>query len=209
MIGICGAHRTGKTTLARTVSELSGFHFLETNASGTFKRLGCSPKEDMDLKDRLFVQTEILNDIEEAYRNSPTPHFITDRTPLDTAAYLIADVHRTATKGDPWVEYEILRYVDRCLEMSEQWFSLLVLVQPGIQLKDHEDKAPASPVYIEHINDILIGLLMGRSDEGINTNIAMIRRGTHDLRDRVEVMLDLTGKYFPHHMLFQDNCSLM
>lgn len=209
MIGIAGAHRTGKTTLAKTVAEVTGFYFLETNAAGTFERLGVSPRTELPIGDRLYIQTEILTDLEMAYAECPTGNFITDRTPLDAAAYMIADVSRTATGCDPHVEADLVQYVNRAIEITEHWFSLVTLVQPGILLVDNQKKAPASPAYIEHINDVLIGLLMGRTDAGLRTNIAMIRRGTLSLHDRVEVMLELTGRYFPHHMMLQDNCSLM
>ncbi|WP_234725304.1 hypothetical protein [Cupriavidus metallidurans] len=55
-IAIVGSHRTGKSTLAADYSAATGVPFVRTSASGTFERLGLSPKVDLPIEQRIAVQ---------------------------------------------------------------------------------------------------------------------------------------------------------
>src|SRR5258706_15719526 len=93
MIGLCGSNRVGKTTLAKAFAEEAGVKYVPTSASGTFERLGYSPKVDLPFAERLMIQQEILKDCNALYEKSGV-RFITDRTPIDFLGYLLADVQR-------------------------------------------------------------------------------------------------------------------
>ena len=67
MIGLLGAHRVGKTTLARELEKRYGLLFVQTNVIDTFERLGKDPRLDYDMETRLSIQEEILVDIEQKY----------------------------------------------------------------------------------------------------------------------------------------------
>lgn len=175
--GLLGAHRTGKTTLAKAFSAATEIPFVQTSTSEIMKQHDMDPKKDYSMVERLWIQNKILDALDQTYREAPRT-FITDRTPLDAAAYLLADVTREGSCFDHKVE----EYVQRCIAMTNEHFSTLVLVQPAIPLVDEPGKAPANPAYIEHINQIAQGLA---NDERVLSKYFFIPRRHTDLDARV------------------------
>ena len=207
MIGLCGAHRTGKTTLARTFAETSGLYYLESKVSDTFKRLGIDPRKDYDFEDRLYFQYQILYDMERLYQEAPTPFFVTDRTPIDVYSYLLADVQRSTLNSVQ--EDDLERFWQEACRITSKHFDLVMVIQPGIELIEEEGKAPAAPGYVEHINAIIIGLVMGRSYADLDTNIILMKREITCLRERSNVALTYAKEYFPNHIFLRDSLPLM
>ena len=150
MIGLVGAHRTGKTTLAKAFSKRYNVPFLQTNVGDTFKRLGYDPKMDYEFSVRLYIQHQILADIERKYKAMNGAHFITDRTPLDLLAYTIADVQRANLAPD--LVSVFMDYFKKCIAVTNQYFWMVAVIQPGIPLVEEEGKAPANIAYMEHLN---------------------------------------------------------
>ena len=207
MLGICGSHRTGKTTLARTMAETSGLFFLESKVSDTFRRMRVDPRADLPFEDRLYVQYQILYDMERLYFEAPTSHFITDRTPIDVYSYLLADVQRTTL--DPVQEGDLERFWAETCRIVNRHFELVMVIQPGIDLIEAEGKAPATTGYVEHVNAVIIGLVMGRSYADLETNIILMKREITDLRERSNVALTYAKEYFPNHIFLRDSLPLM
>lgn len=207
MLGICGSHRTGKTTLARTMAETSGLFFLESKVSDTFRRMRVDPRADLPFEDRLYVQYQILYDMERLYFEAPTSHFITDRTPIDVYSYLLADVQRTTL--DPVQEGDLERFWAETCRVVNRHFELVMVIQPGIDLIEAEGKAPATTGYVEHVNAVIIGLVMGRSYADLETNIILMKREITDLRERSNVALTYAKEYFPNHIFLRDSLPLM
>jgi hypothetical protein len=174
--GLVGAHRTGKTTLAKRFSEVSMIPFVQTSTSAIMQRNGFDPRLDYPLADRIHMQEIILDELDLLYRESPRV-FITDRTPIDAAAYMLADVTRT----DTMLDVRIMKYVERCLSVTNEHFSMLLVVQPGIPLKEEEGKAPANPAYIEHIAQLVMGLV---NDERLGSRHFFIPKRFTRLEDR-------------------------
>lgn len=189
MIGLLGAHRTGKTTLARDFARSEGIPFVQTDVSGTFKRLNYSPKEDYDFATRLFIQEEILTDLEDVYANYDDQWVIADRTPLDLAAYTLADIQRQNVPQE--MIHEVLTYVERCFDVTNRNFSLVVMVQPGIEIEETEGKAPANMAYIEHLNFIMKGLV---NDHRILSYRTVLGRSVLDLNHRVDLLKQASDK---------------
>lgn len=152
-LGLCGAHRTGKTTLAIAISSRLNIPFVRTTTSQVFADLGLDPAEPMDFKTRLFVQNHVLDAAEEVWQNSVTP-FVSDRTPIDMIAYTLGDI-----QGKTEVDFDLLnQYIDRCFASTNQFFQNLAIIQPGIPLVYEDGKAALNAAYIEHINILVIGL---------------------------------------------------
>ena len=80
--------------MAREFSGKSGLPLVQTSASEVFKQLGLSPKLDYPLSQRIDVQRRILDACEKQYRSVDTGVFVTDRTPVDMMAYMLADIQR-------------------------------------------------------------------------------------------------------------------
>lgn len=175
--GLVGAHRTGKTTLAQAFSKETNITFVQTSTSAVMARHGFDPKLNYPLIDRLHIQNIILDEMDIAYRSAPRT-FITDRTPIDAAAYLLADI----TRADTIMDHQVLKYMARCFAITNEHFSMLLLLQPGIPLVEEEGKAPANPAYIEHISQLCMGLL---NDERVGSKHFYCPRRYLRLEDRV------------------------
>ncbi len=152
-LGLCGAHRTGKTTLAIALSAHLSIPFVRTTTSQVFAQLGLDPAEPMDFKMRLFVQNHVLDAAEQVWQSSLSP-FVSDRTPIDMIAYTLGDI-----QGKTEVDFDLLnQYINRCFASTNQFFQNLAIIQPGIPLVYAEGKAALNAAYIEHINILIIGL---------------------------------------------------
>jgi hypothetical protein len=177
---LCGAHRTGKTTLAKAFSDQSGMPFVQTGASHVFADMGLDPKVDYPLDVRLEIQKRILDSFEKQCSSLRTKHFITDRTPVDFMAYTMADIQRENVRGQ--LEKDIEKYLVDCADVSNSLFSILVVLQPGIPLVEAEGKAPANVPYIEHISHLIMGIVVS---EVVQSAHFYIPRHITSLEDRI------------------------
>ena len=92
-LGLCGTHRTGKSTLAKAYALAEGVPYLQTGATQVFLDMGLDPKVDYPLDVRIQIQKRILESFDKQY-SAAGRDFITDRTPIDMMAYTLADVQR-------------------------------------------------------------------------------------------------------------------
>ena len=162
-VGFMGAHRTGKTTLAERVATESGLAFARTSTSEVFARHGLDPAEPIDGVTRLKLQQEILREGERVWGSYPGG-FVTDRTPLDMAAYTLVGV-----QGDARVCASALRgYMRECFRAMGEHFDLSIQVQPGIELVSEAGKAACDAVYIEHLNVVMMGLAQDPEIGGVH-----------------------------------------
>ena len=181
-LGLCGAHRTGKTTLAIAISSHLNIPFVRTTTSQVFAQLGLDPAEPMDFQTRLFVQNHVLDAAEQVWQESVSP-FISDRTPIDMIAYTLGDI-----QGKTEVDFDLLsQYIDRCFASTNQFFQNLAIIQPGIPLVYEEGKAALNAAYIEHINILVIGLC---NDSRLKTNVFCNARDVIDLEIRILNILE-------------------
>jgi hypothetical protein len=158
--GLCGAHRTGKTTLAKAVADEFKIEFVETSVSDVWKKLGISLKDPLPFDVRMDAQEQILQAAIERWESSRVI-FIADRTPLDMMAYTMADINGSTelTKDQ---NNRFLDYMNDCYDATEKYFTVLVVVQPGIEIVEDETKVTAlsSLPYMEHLNSLITGFIM-------------------------------------------------
>ncbi|WP_447973214.1 AAA family ATPase [Nitrospira sp. Kam-Ns4a] len=182
-LGLCGGHRVGKTTLAEALSRVGGIPFVRTGTSAVFERHGLDPAEPMPFATRLLVQHEILSAAEKAWREG-SGAFITDRTPVDMMAYTLGDI-----RGDTEVRLQDLdAYLERCFRVTNELFSTLIVVQPGIPLVPDEGKAALNEAYIEHINALVLGLC---HDQRLRCRTLLLEREVTTLDARVARLMSL------------------
>ncbi|MGE0886302.1 MAG: AAA family ATPase [Blastocatellales bacterium] len=179
-VGMCGAHRTGKTTLAMELAQLTGKQFVRTRVTEVFKQHGLHAAQDMDFETRLNIQYRILEACEEDWQKAEAD-FITDRTPVDFLAYTLGDI-----QGKTEVNYESFEtYFKRCIDLSNRLFHTLIVLQPGIPLTEAEGKAALNKAYIEHINSLIIGLC---HDQRVNSRIITVERGVIEFDERIRLI---------------------
>lgn len=185
-IGLCGAHRTGKTTLAMELARLTGKQFVRTRVSEVFKQHGLHAAQEMDFETRLNIQYRILEACEQDWQHAGR-EFVTDRTPVDFLAYTLGDVQGKTAVHPP----EFNQYVERCFALTNSFFGALVILQPGIPLAEAEGKAALNQAYIEHINSLVIGL---GNDERVQCKVLTIPRSLTDLNERVRLVSDVVSQ---------------
>ena len=198
-IALIGSHRTGKTTLARLFAEKHDMPFVQTGASDVFRALKLDPKVEYPIDQRIAIQAVILGAFEDQYRHAIKSYsgmFITDRSPLDLASYMLADIQRSTLVLTPALATAVNLYVDKCIKSTNRFFSLVVLVQPGIVTVEAEGKAPACPAFMEHMNALCTGLM---GDERVETQCRVIPRRHTDLDRRVTCIEHaISGTYDKH-----------
>jgi predicted ATPase len=180
-IGLCGSHRTGKTTLAREIAARTGVDFLRTTTSEVFASNGLDPSAAMDFHTRLWIQHKVVEAAEAVWQNAAGP-FISDRTPIDMMAYTLADI-----QGGTAVDFaELERYLDHCFTVTNRFFAELVVIQPAIPLVHEEGKAALNRSYMEHLNVLVKGLCC---DERLRCPFTLIARGIVALDERAAAVL--------------------
>lgn len=178
-IGLMGAHRVGKTTLAQRLADQLKLPFVPVCAGEVFEALGFDPAQPMDFAQRLVVQMLLLNRGVTLWAQYPDG-FVTDRTPIDMLAYTLTEVQgHNLTPGE---EHELAKYIEACIRLTNQLFHMLVLVQPGIPVISEPGKASLSPGYREHLNTLMLGVA-GRED--IYLPCYVVPRAALSLDDRV------------------------
>lgn len=151
--GLIGAHRVGKTTLAKLFSQRTGIPYHDVDVRGMIAGLGYDPKTQYDIGTRLKIQMHLLDSFETMMEGLPTS--VLDRTPIDFLMYMTADILRDFP---PALERQFDIYSRSCLEVYNNHFSAGCLIQPGIPLVEAATSAPASAAYIKHLNFVVKGI---------------------------------------------------
>lgn len=189
LIGLTGSHRTGKTTLARRFAEVSGYSLVETSTSAILRNVDIDPREDYPLERRLLIQRYLLDCLEGEYV-SHRNFAITDRTPIDLLAYLLADVRRTNVTDK--VGQQVERYIADCYQVTRENFAGVVIVQPGIPVVEDESKAPGVASYMEHINLLCLGAIAtGRLGD---VKAYSLSRSCIDVDERAECLVNIAAE---------------
>ncbi|MBI5557956.1 MAG: AAA family ATPase [Deltaproteobacteria bacterium] len=184
-IGLCGSHRSGKTTMAAKIGERSGLMFLQTTTSEVFARNGLDPSAPMDFPTRIWIQHKVV-EAAEAVWQSASAAFVSDRTPIDMMAYTLADI-----QGATEVDFaELEGYLEHCFQATNRFFCGLAVIQPAIPLVHAEGKAALNRAYMEHLNVLIKGLCC---DERLRCPVKFIDRGTLDLDERVAEVLRMVA----------------
>ncbi|ALG66970.1 AAA family ATPase [Beggiatoa leptomitoformis] len=180
-IGLCGSHRTGKTTLAQAIADKTGLAFLATSTSAVFREYGLDPAKPMDFRTRLWIQQRVLTSATMSWHDAPTD-FITDRTPIDFMAYTLSDIQGITEVDFPDLE----SYLTQCFTVTNQYFNQLVVLQPAIPLVYEAGKAALNKAYIEHLNSVILGLC---HDERLFCPVTVIKRAVLALEARVDLVI--------------------
>lgn len=147
--GIAGAHRSGKSTLARAVALAQGIEYLDANVSSVITDLGYSPKQELPFEERLKVQNAILESLRFKYAMMAGKPFITDRTPFDVLGYTFSEVSRTTL--DDAGRKAFGAHVTLALSICRDFLSGVMLVRPVLNPPEQATSAQACPVYMQHV----------------------------------------------------------
>lgn len=197
MLGLIGAHRVGKTTLARAWAEKNKGIFLETPTSRIFTELGHDPSDTFEFRTRMDIQETILARFEDVYAEaSLTVPVITDRTPIDMLGYTLAEAVGNHVPEDQ-IE-RLMKYINRCFELTNERFSMVVLVQPGIPIIDAPGKAAPNKALIEHLNALMLGFI---ADPRLKVPHFYLQRYITDLEGRLQSLERAQTRTFDGQMV--------
>lgn len=125
--GFSGAHRTGKTTLAKQVAEDLKMQFLDGSVSKIMKEFGINAVGDIPLEQRIEAQEFLLKRYLDNLTKAPRP-LITDRTPLDMIGYMLGEItmHNCSAEAGKKAN----AYVENCLDATLRHFDTVIIVGP-------------------------------------------------------------------------------
>lgn len=149
MFGITGAHRSGKTTLAKELAESLGFEFLETKVTDVFTQLGVDPKANLPFDQRIDVQNEIMKSLQVQYELRSGKMFIADRTPFDVLGYTMADIQRNTL--DEEMRAKVYRQVNFAAEIIANNLLACLILPPLHNQPEVAGKAQSCPLYMHHV----------------------------------------------------------
>jgi predicted ATPase len=185
-IGLAGSSGVGKTTLAKSVAEKTGIPFVPSQTRPAYAVYGFLPEMKMTHTEKMKVQHLILDMAETDYR-SVNGLFITDRTPMDFAAHVLAEA--TATNLNDEETAEMMEYINRCYKMTNLYFSSLIFIQPAIKMVSESGRT-SNAAYVEHINLIMLGLITDPNNK-LYCAKHNLRKTLTDLNKRTEVVIQI------------------
>lgn len=160
LYGLVGAHRSGKTTLAKQLAEDLGIDFHATSTTEVAKRHGFDPVAPMTLEERIRMQIVLLQDHCEQIAKLPRP-LIVDRTPIDYLAYTLAEVDMMSHMlASPEVLEMINKFTTACLNATRMNYDCLYYLSPLDQYVAEPGKPAPNPAYQRHIALLIQGALM-------------------------------------------------
>ena len=184
-IGFTGAHRTGKTTLAKRLAVDLRLPYVPSISSKVYQDIGIDPSKTPSFSDRLNVQNRILTAQSNLWESQES--FVTDRTPYDFVMYLLGDINNTTELATGFNTQGILDYIACCQSLCDCYFSNIILVEPAIDLVPEVGKANSHKLYIDHLNAIIKGLTVGKDNvQLLPKNIVKLGRRIDWVKDKLK-----------------------
>ena len=190
MIGLTGSHRTGKTTLAKQIEEELGIEYVTLSVSDVIREstgVECSQISSMD--QRLKAQRRLVEACDKTFLRRKGM-FISDRTPIDVAAYTMGDACQDMTAAQ---QKEMLEIIDDCVDITNSSFQTLLLVQPGIPFIEEPGKPKMNMAYQELIHSLCLGLL---SDQRTTVEWWFVNRNCTDQTKRMDAFKSILDTAF-------------
>lgn len=190
--GLAGAHRTGKTTLAKQVAEDLGWSYHNGSVSAIMKEFGINAVGDIPLEQRIEAQEFLLDKYIQNLHWAPRP-LITDRTPLDMIGYMLGEV--TMHNTDPVLAARVDAYVVKCLEMSMAHFDTIVVLRPLAFYTIDPTSPPPNPAYQSAIQFLIEGAVCQVTD-----SVYVETLGTTDFQSRRITTAEIFNDRLTHLM---------
>lgn len=154
-MALMGSHRVGKTTLAKAYAEKHDLDFVSCSVSPAYKALGIPMGTPTEFSVRMTIQdtaltmyTKALNEQVATGRN-----FIADRCFLDLVGYTLADFPNNASAEESvWLS----EYVDKCVTLNQQYYHSVVLIRPGIPIKEDMTSWSAESGVIDKVDACML-----------------------------------------------------
>lgn len=155
LIGFCGAHRVGKTTLAMHVANASNIMFIKTSVSilNIWKDFNIKPDNYFTFAERIELQYYILDYFEEIIQKYEYGVF--DRTPMDLIGYLLANIDSTCSG---LFNQRTKIFIDKCVKLTEK-FDKIFFVYPKLDYIPEENKSNKTFISEPYIRSVSNNIL--------------------------------------------------
>lgn len=195
IICFAGAHRTGKTTLAKESAKHIGGEYISVDLGQVQRDAGYdSSNQDYTFGDRIKIQ-EILfahfSKLLSICARYPKEILFLDRSPMDLVGYTLARVQggNLTEEQHAWV----MSFIQRCHALTSFFVDVLIGIQPGIPLVDDNDtSAKAASGFVEHINLIIMGAL---TTFGGNSKVYVMPRNKTSMDQRLDYVSYVGADY--------------
>lgn len=156
-IGFAGAHRVGKTTLAKSLAAKMGFTFYETSIgkdASLWKNNHISVGEHFCFAERVLLQLQVLEYLKPIVTRKDKA--IYDRTYIDLVGYLYANVDTsTSNLSNEGIE----RLVLGCVYEQSRNLDLTIFVPPAIEIQGDSDKKGKTFLSVPYITAVSNNIL--------------------------------------------------
>jgi hypothetical protein len=147
-IAIGGAHRTGKTTVGTMLARSYGIKFekSEISKANVWNDIGDKSAGFMTFAERTVLQTQLMTYLENKFNGFDTPSgfWVSDRTPFDVLAYLMANIDYTCSD----LFYQVFDDLQTlACRIAKKYLDFIVIIQPGIVIPGDDDKEKTGKVY--------------------------------------------------------------
>lgn len=193
-IGLCGTHRVGKSTLAEAWSKSSGVEYVPFSTAAVTKAVSGGYCDAIDgIERRLMVQQALVDECHRQFMYRRTA-FITDRSPIDVAAYTMADMMQGEMSADQ--QAQAMQIVTSCIDICNFAFEGMVLIfpSPKIPFKAEVGKPKPNIPYQWHIHYLIHGMLNDPRLECsfwfMDSSVSALKRRVSALDKVREVMLE-------------------
>ncbi len=196
-IGLTGTHRTGKTTLAKAWAEQEGVQYVTLSVTEVTKEMGMTTRQLRDDADARLELQQALVDRSRQRFFEPRAGFISDRTPIDVAAYTMADAVEGFYSDAQWDKVQTI--VADCIDITNHAFHHLLMLVPekSIGYETGEGKPAADLAYQLHHSLVIAGLLR---EEGVTVPVQRMRKGRAlKVSERLAVLKYISEKLVHHH----------
>jgi hypothetical protein len=163
MFGLCGTHRSGKTTLAKDLAEAMKIPYIDASTTAIMSEIGFNPVgPTAPIQERIEAQEYLLDGYLKLIEKAPRP-FIIDRVPLDMAGYMLAEItmhNSTQEQGE-----RVQNYVNRCVFETRTRFGAVLCVRP-LHVYEKVDKSPPpNPAYQSEVSFLIEGIMSTLSSD--------------------------------------------
>lgn len=186
LFGISGSSGSGKTSLARRLSEDLGIEYRSASITSSGKRHGFDPVGILTLDERVALQYHLLSDHIELLEASPRP-LIIDRTPIDMIAYLMGEFHmHSHMVTDERTLQAAAEYVSKAIEVTVRYYDQVFLLSPLPTYEEMRTRPATNPAYQIHTH-----LLMSGAMTLLRDRVSYFTVNTPDLEKRVAGLSDI------------------
>lgn len=185
-IAFLGAHRCGKTTLVKALSEKTGIPVLLSDASAIFKLKRLAPDQEMSESMRLGIQGQIAASHWKRVTDAGDS-FFSDRSFLDFGMYVQLMVHQGITER--MIDRCARSYVSRRIEDAAKAYDRIYAIPSVLDFVEEEGKFKRDDAQIALLEEIIDTFA---HDYRVKNIVRHLPRSVVDLNERVDwVMRDM------------------